>query len=919
MKIVTFNLCLGLFKKKDFVVKLLEIENIDVCCLQETELTINQVQFMQIHNYVLLTEISSKTIRTAIYIKKSVKFTRRSDLEKEDRHIMVVDLEDFRLISLYRAFKNNLQEGAKTFFEEQLKLVEGNLKEQTLVLGDFNVDYNKIFSENYHQRREADLLLEWKTNNHLIQLVEFPTWRRIIQSKLVESCLDHCYTMDPTIIESVGNAHVIISDHVPVIISTKNKKHVKWEIKCVRNWRKYDPDGWCEELSKENWDIQHALVDDFSEELEQKIKTALERHLPLIEREVRGNWKNQSLAMQSLLKKKKTFLKNARRRGTVREWEKVKELSRNIRRQVRMEERKRVRDKIDPKKPSSLWDAVKVARGTGPASLPSQMFYNSEKIAEKEEANVFADFFRKKAQLQRYTKDEQKDVDKEEDQCFMTAGEVRKAIESLPKKKCYGFDHIPCNIISDGISILLEPVTRLMKKIYEQKKVPNQWKIARITPLHKKGPKNEVTNYRPISNLCSMSKVFERLLLQRMNGLELLRGDSLSGNSQHGFKKDRSTVTAMIELQAKVADALDKNKHLACASLDLSAAFDLVPIENLMIRLQNTWLPRDVCKLIEAWLTGRQAYVEADGMNSLIFDLECGTVQGSILGPVLYSIYVEPIMRQTDRLGYADDSYITAAGAERDLVMIELEKKIEEVVGWMESSGMMINYEKTEFIMFSNQDFRPIKLKVGSETVQSKDSIKVLGVMFDKKLNWSEQVKKAISAASVAFSGLKLIRRHFTRMETMNLITAFVYTKLYYGAMVWLNESMKTREWNALFSFSGRVLGLVDPSVMNYEERHKLCERATPKQWSTYNTCLLLKYVHDVQLPDIEWLRMQDNMLHSTRSQCFLFTSSNQRRVGKNLPSNRFKYISNMLNYSSLNLTKNSFKVHLKKLIFMGK
>ena len=140
------------------------------------------------------------------------------------------------------------------------------------------------------------------------------------------------------------------------------------------------------------------------------------------------------------------------------------------------------------------------------------------------------------------------------------------------------------------------------------KKIPEQWRLSKIVPVHKKGSKSEIENYRPVANLCSTSKIFERLILNRINQLEILNSVDLTGKEQHGFKKGRGTSSAGLQLQSLIARALDDDEFVAMASLDLSAAFDVVNVPLLIKRLDIIGLPGDVIMLIETWLTERFFY-----------------------------------------------------------------------------------------------------------------------------------------------------------------------------------------------------------------------------------------------------------------------------------------------------------------------
>ena len=227
-------------------------------------------------------------------------------------------------------------------------------------------------------------------------------------------------------------------------------------------------------------------------------------------------------------------------------------------------------------------------------------------------------------------------------------------MKNLKLKNSYGCDRIPLRVLRDGYAVLGKPVCELMAKIYKQMKIPEQWKMSRIIPLHKKGPKAKIKNYRPISNLCSVSKVFEKLLLQRI--LETADTDTLFTSQQHGFRKGKSTVTAIVELQRIISTHMDMDEYVAVASLDLSAAFDIVNINLLLHRLETMGMPKDLIKLLTNWLTDRAAYVEVDGESSEFFLIREGTVQGSVLGPILFNLFMRPLLKTVSGPAYADDS-----------------------------------------------------------------------------------------------------------------------------------------------------------------------------------------------------------------------------------------------------------------------
>jgi hypothetical protein len=260
---------------------------------------------------------------------------------------------------------------------------------------------------------------------------------------------------------------------------------------------------------------------------------------------------------------------------------------------------------------------------------------------------------------------------------FMDPISVKECILSLKLKNSEGYDRIPQRILIEGVDFLTGPISRLMNMIYESKTLPDQWLVAKTIPVYKnKGPAKDIKNYRPIANLCSTSKVFEKLILKRIMDIQTTHGVDLTGVNQHGFKKARSTSTLTIQLQSMIANALNDDQFGMVASLDLSSAFDVVNIDLLLKRLKIIGLPDDVISLIEVWLKNRSFYVSLDGENSILFDLLLGTVQRSILGPILYALYISPLFDLEFMLTFADDNYIVRFNYTMEVLIKDMKKSI---------------------------------------------------------------------------------------------------------------------------------------------------------------------------------------------------------------------------------------------------
>ena len=469
----------------------------------------------------------------------------------------------------------------------------------------------------------------------------------------------------------------------------------------------------------------------------------------------------------------------------------------------------------------------------------------------------------------------------------------------------------------DGMEVLLPPLTKLYELIYNLRQVPDQWLVSKTIPIYKnKGEPQNIESYRPIANLCSTSKIFEKLILKRILEIQEQNKVDITRHGQHGFKKNRSTSTLSIELQAKIARALDNDEYVLVSSLDLSSAFDIVNVKLLLKRLRIIGLPSDVVDLIRVWLENRSFYVSIDGKNSVLFDLLLGTVQGSVLGPVLYAIFVSPLFDLVPVLSFADDSYNMESNASKSAVIEDMEKSLEAITKWLKKSGLKVNEEKTELCLFYKNDTSKVNVRLGDSIIISKNEMNVLGVLFDSKLRWSNHISKAIMKANRALNAIKLIRRFFNKNELLRMLTSNYYSILYYNSEVWNLHSLKYTLKNNLLSASAKALRVAFhyPSpYISFVKLHEMANRATPEMFSKYKLSLLLYKTFNDGLPEADWLMLNFDQVNTGRQSKFIIQKSNKLLVGLNILSNRLHVLNNKIPLEWLNLSIDSFKIQCKK------
>ena len=409
------------------------------------------------------------------------------------------------------------------------------------------------------------------------------------------------------------------SDHSLVLMETEGRagRNKKYKTLNYQNWRKYSKENLLSILRRENLNYNHeASAQQVCDMLDKLLGKAVDELTPVEERKISLN-KTIPSHIQAKKRKLRNLHKRAKRTRNLELMKKCRRMEKEIKTELQQSKKTKIRKEAELGG-KNLWKAVRIAQNKPVEGLPDELKLRSGmKIRENfEQAEEFSKYFEEKTkEIIATTNIEEETVyngrrkingNYEED--WITIEKVTELLNNLPAKRCFGYDRIPLVFLKDGAEVLTPIVTDLMKKIFKEKRAPDQWKIARILPLHKKGKKEEIANYRPISNLCSMSKVYEKLILMRVEEIGEMEGIDLTGESQYGFKKRCGTETACLEIQSKLAAICDEGKYATMSSLDLSAAFDVVNRPLLIKRLRIMGIPESVVLLIKDWLTDRLAY-----------------------------------------------------------------------------------------------------------------------------------------------------------------------------------------------------------------------------------------------------------------------------------------------------------------------
>ena len=379
-------------------------------------------------------------------------------------------------------------------------------------------------------------------------------------------------------------------------------------------------------------------------------------------------------------------------------------------------------------------------------------------------------------------------------ECFKPASEeeVRRLIMASPNTSCE-LDPIPTPLLKSCIDVLLSPITSLVNKSLAEGIFPQIFKNAHVIPLLKKSSlsKDDMKNYRPVSNLCFLSKLVEKVVVSRIQSN--LTASNASNPFQSAYKKLHSTETALLRIQNDILIAMDKGKVTALTLLDLSAAFDTIDHAILLDRLQKWFgISGLALKWFSSYLSDRSQQIKLEGTFSPRAQLPFGVPQGSVLGPVLFTMYTTPLSTVIQGHSiphhlYADDSqlYISFSSDDSGSQLNSLKSCLDSVLNWMLSNKLKLNPSKTEFLLIGHEVQRqkylaqfPITL-MGVDTSSSKFA-RNLGVVFDQNFNFKRHISQVCSSCYYHIRDLRRIRRHLNLDCAKSLACALVTSKLDY-------------------------------------------------------------------------------------------------------------------------------------------
>jgi retron-type reverse transcriptase len=278
--------------------------------------------------------------------------------------------------------------------------------------------------------------------------------------------------------------------------------------------------------------------------------------------------------------------------------------------------------------------------------------------------------------------------------------EIQDIIEALPNKGC-GPASISLKLLKSVADLIIFPLSRIINPSFSSGTFPEVLKTQKIIPLHKGGSTQDLNNFRPISLLSIFDKIIEKLMHKRL--YTFLEIHNIIYENQFGFKKKHSTSHSLMEITEKIKESIDNGNYGCGIFIDLKKAFDTVNHNILLMKLEHYGVRGSSLQWFESYLTNRKQFVYFNGVSSETKTITCGVPQGSVLGPLLFLLYINDLPSISDKLRFflfADDTNIYYESKD----LIELEKtvnsELKKLCLWLNLNRLALNVGKTNFVIF---------------------------------------------------------------------------------------------------------------------------------------------------------------------------------------------------------------------------
>ena len=391
--------------------------------------------------------------------------------------------------------------------------------------------------------------------------------------------------------------------------------------------------------------------------------------------------------------------------------------------------------------------------------------------------------------------------------------DLEKEISNLDPNKAIPFNDIPINIIKGCNDIISPYLTNLLNGSIENNIFPDSLKLAEVTSAHKKKETTNKNNYRPVSVLPCISKLFEKMLYAQIHSFI----DKFLSPYLCGFRKGYSTQDCLLVMVETWKKALDKKENAGAMLTDLSKACDSLNHELLIAKLNAYNFDDSVLKLLLNYFDNRKQCVKINNEFSSWKEIKSGVPQGSILGPLLFNIYINDLFYFIDNASianYADDNTPYLTNESIEILISNLEIEINTLNNWFKSNYLSSNDDKNKLLVTNSN---PVSAKVGNEVIKSSISVKLLGIMLDSKLTFKDHVTKMCKKISNKIHALGRVAKYMDSKKIKLIMQTFIENEFNYCPLIGMMHNRTLN--NKINKLHERALRIaLDDDISSYSD-----------------------------------------------------------------------------------------------------
>ena len=801
--------------------------NFSIMALQEV-FSIVDADIFQLENYHSIqfkTRTLSKGGGVAFYILKSLKYKVLEELsifrEKIFESLFIkVTLNDNSNIIIGNIYRSPSQPNGFTPSEQLDSFIEilSNILEslnelncKVYLVGDFNIDLLQF--NNHPKTRE---FIDKLFSNGYLQLVNHPTRVSHHANQKSASLIDHCWTNNCSQSFNSGIITSYISDHFPIyhILSNKKEKFIPKTFK-FRDFSERNIGMFKDHLSHINFNdvMQENNVQVSYDIFHSKFFDLY--NLVFVEKEVRFNrnvhkiepW--MSIGLLTSRQNKNKLAKTYSRHPSFENQDRFKTYKNVYNKLIKAMKKlyyhkEIIRHQNDLKK---IWETIKKASGINKRSftLPDELNVNGQTIKDK--SKIAAAFNKHFTSIANKIKNDITPTDKPPDEFLeqldlnfnlpeLSHIHVISAFGKLKDKSSSDFMNISSSFIKHVINEIAKPLGHIFNRSFITGIIPNKLKISKISPIYKRsGEISDMNNYRPISLISIFSKIMEKIVALYLTNF--LTSNNIVDEYQFGFQENNSTSHPMIHMLNKIAQSINDKEFTIGIFCDLTKAFDMVPIRLLVTKLNKIGIRGSASEWFHNYLSKRQQFVQIEKEKSTLLEVESGVPQGSILGPILFLIFFNDLIKSSSlfMLLFCDDTTILASGPNLNELVNKVNIELQKISQWFRSNEMSLHPLKTKFTVFhspgqiipwdeinlvidendpncSNYDPNLIKKLEYVNSNSDIPAIKFLGVYFDPTLSFKYHIDQL---------NLKLSKALFLLRRAKNILDINSLTSLYFS------------------------------------------------------------------------------------------------------------------------------------------